>query len=46
MLAAAASAGLTAVLANALPLKLGLALAAVVGIGFGLFIEKITPIKA
>jgi predicted branched-subunit amino acid permease len=46
MLAAAASAGITAVLANALPLKLGLALAAAVGIGFGLFTERIFKVKA
>ena len=41
MLAAALSAGATAVLANGLPLKLGLALAAVVGIASGMFTEKI-----
>jgi predicted branched-subunit amino acid permease len=40
MLAAAASAGITAVLANGLPLRLGLALAAVVGIAVGMLAEK------
>lgn len=45
MLAAALSAGATAVLANGLPLKLGLALAAVVGIASGMLTEKISGIK-
>jgi predicted branched-subunit amino acid permease len=40
MLAAAVSAGATAVLANGLPLRLGLALAAVVGICAGMLMEK------
>jgi 4-azaleucine resistance transporter AzlC len=40
MLAAAASAGATAVLAAGLPLKLGLVLAAVVGIASGMVMEK------
>ena len=39
MVAAAVSAGATAVLANGLPLRLGLVLAAVVGISTGLFFE-------
>jgi predicted branched-subunit amino acid permease len=38
--AAAVSAGVTAVLAHGLPLRLGLALAAVIGIAVGLFAEK------
>ncbi|HEY6967495.1 MAG TPA: AzlC family ABC transporter permease [Burkholderiales bacterium] len=46
MLAAALSAGATAVLANGLPLKLGLALAAAVGICFGLFFENLSKAKA
>ena len=45
MVAAAVSAGLTAVMAHALPLKLGLALAATVGIAVGLFSEKFLKIK-
>jgi predicted branched-subunit amino acid permease len=40
MVAAAASAGITAVLAHALPLRLGLALAAVVGITVGYLSER------
>ncbi|HEY8069792.1 MAG TPA: AzlC family ABC transporter permease [Burkholderiales bacterium] len=40
MVAAAASAGITAVLAHGLPLRLGLALAAVAGIAVGFFSEK------
>ena len=43
---AALSAGLTAVLAHGLPLRLGLALAAVVGISFGLLTEKLLGTKA
>ena len=43
MLGAAASAGITAVLAASLPLKLGLALAAVVGIVSGMLLEKMEP---
>jgi predicted branched-subunit amino acid permease len=46
MLAAALSAGATAVLANDLPLKLGLALAAAVGICFGLLFESLSREKA
>jgi len=46
MLAAALSAGATAVLANGLPFKLGLAMAAGVGICFGLFFENLSKIKA
>ena len=46
MLAAALSAGATAVLANGLPLKLGLALAAAVGICFGLLFERLSRGKA
>jgi predicted branched-subunit amino acid permease len=46
MLAAALSAGATAVLANGLPLKLGLALAAAVGICFGLLFERLSRTKA
>ena len=46
MLAAALSAGATAVLANGLPLKLGLAVAAAVGICFGLFFESLSRVKA
>jgi predicted branched-subunit amino acid permease len=46
LVAAALSAGATAVLAHGLPLKLGLALAAVVGIGFGLVTEKFLKIRA
>jgi predicted branched-subunit amino acid permease len=46
MLAAALSAGATAVLANGLPLKLGLALAAAVGICFGLLFETLSKEKA
>ena len=46
MLAAALSAGATAVLANGLPLKLGLALAAAVGICFGLLFEELSNVKA
>ena len=45
MLAAAASAGITAVLANALPLRLGLALAAVVGIAAGMLAESFQKAK-
>jgi predicted branched-subunit amino acid permease len=41
MLAAAVSAGATAVLAHGLPLRLGLALAAVVGIVSGMAVEKL-----
>lgn len=43
MLAAAACAGVTAVLAHALPLKLGLALAAVAGIAAGLTCDRLSP---
>lgn len=46
MLAAALSAGATAVLANGLPFKLGLALAAGVGICFGLLFESLSRAKA
>jgi predicted branched-subunit amino acid permease len=46
MLAAAVSAGITAVLANALPLKLGLALAALVGIATGMLTESLQKTKA
>jgi predicted branched-subunit amino acid permease len=42
MLATAAAAGATAVLANGLPLRLGLALAAAVGICVGLFFEHLS----
>lgn len=45
MVAAAVSAGATAVLAHGLPLRLGLALAAVVGIVVGVFSEKHSKIK-
>jgi 4-azaleucine resistance transporter AzlC len=45
MLAAAVSAGATAVLAHGLPLRLGLALAAVVGICSGLFFESFFKVK-
>ena len=45
MLAAALSAGATAVLAYNLPLRLGLALAAVVGICTGLFVEGLLKVK-
>ena len=41
MAAAAVSAGATAVLAHGLPLRMGLALAAAVGIAFGLLAEKL-----
>jgi len=44
--AAAIGAGVTAVLAHALPLRLGLALAATVGIAFGLFTEKLLGTRA
>jgi len=44
--AAALSAGITAVLTHGLPLRLGLALAAAVGIAFGLFTEKLLRTKA
>lgn len=43
MLAAAVGAGATAVLAHALPLKLGLALAAVAGIAAGLACDRMFP---
>jgi predicted branched-subunit amino acid permease len=46
MLAAAVSAGATAVLAHGLPLRLGLALAAIVGICCGLFFENLSKTKA
>ena len=46
MVAAAASAGVTAVLAHALPLRAGLALAAVAGISVGLLAEKLLGTKA
>ena len=46
MLAAGLSAGATAVLANGLPLKLGLALAAAVGICFGLLFERLSKVEA
>jgi len=45
MVAAAVSAGATAVLAHGLPLRSGLALAAAVGIAFGLLTEKLLKIK-
>jgi predicted branched-subunit amino acid permease len=44
--AAAVSAGVTAVLAHGLPLRSGLALAAIVGISVGLFAEKLLREKA
>jgi hypothetical protein len=40
------SAGATAVLAHGLPLRLGLALAAIVGICCGLFFENLSKTKA
>ncbi len=46
MIAAAVSAGATAVLASGLPLRLGLALAAAVGICFGLLFENLLRKKA
>jgi predicted branched-subunit amino acid permease len=46
LVAAAISAGATAVLAHGLPLRLGLALAAVVGICFGLLFESLAGKKA
>ena len=46
MVAAAVSAGATAVLAHGLPLRSGLALAATVGIVFGLLTEKLLKAKA
>jgi predicted branched-subunit amino acid permease len=46
MVAAAVSAGLTAVLAHGLPLRSGLALAAIVGISVGLLAEKLLREKA
>ena len=46
MVAAAVSAGATAVLAHGLPLRSGLALAAVVGITVGLLSEKAWKVKA
>ena len=46
MVAAAVSAGATAVLAHGLPLRSGLALAAAVGIAFGLLTEKLLKVKA
>jgi predicted branched-subunit amino acid permease len=46
LVATAVSAGATAVLAHGLPLKLGLALAATVGIGTGLLTEKFFAPKA
>jgi predicted branched-subunit amino acid permease len=46
MVAAAVSAGLTAVLAHALPLKLGLALAATVGIVIGAGFEGLLKVRA
>jgi 4-azaleucine resistance transporter AzlC len=46
MVAAAVSAGVTAVLAHGLPLRSGLALAAVVGIAVGLLAERIWGVKA
>lgn len=46
MVAAALSAGATAVLAHGLPLRSGLALAATVGIAFGLLTEKLLRTKA
>lgn len=45
MVAAALAAGLTVVLANALPMRLGLVLAAVAGIAAGLIVEKARPGK-
>jgi predicted branched-subunit amino acid permease len=45
MVAAAVSAGATAVLAHGLPLRSGLALAAVVGIAVGLLSERIWSVK-
>ena len=45
MVAAAVSAGATAVLAHGLPLRSGLALAAAVGIAIGLLTEKLLRIK-
>jgi predicted branched-subunit amino acid permease len=46
MVAAAVSAGATAVLAHGLPLRSGLALAAVVGIAVGLLAERFWEVKA
>jgi predicted branched-subunit amino acid permease len=46
MVAAAVSAGATAVLAHGLPLRMGLALAAAVGISFGLLAEKLLKARA
>jgi predicted branched-subunit amino acid permease len=46
MVAAAVSAGATAVLAHGLPLRSGLALAAAVGIAVGLLAEKLLKAKA
>lgn len=46
MVAAAASAGATAVLAHGLPLRTGLALAAAVGIALGLLTERLLRTKA
>jgi len=46
MVFAAVSAGVTAVLGHGLPLRSGLALAAVVGIASGLFAEKALKVKA
>ncbi len=46
MVAAALSAGATVVLAHGLPLRLDLALAAVVGICFGLFFEELAKASA
>lgn len=46
MVAAAVSAGLTVVALHALPFKLGLAIAAAVGIVFGLLSERFLSIKA
>lgn len=46
MVAAAVSAGLTAVFAHALPLKLGLALAATVGIVIGVWFEGLLKVRA
>jgi len=45
MVAAALTAGLTAVAASALPLKLGLIVAAVVGIAAGLLVEGLWPAR-
>jgi predicted branched-subunit amino acid permease len=45
MFAAAISAGATAVLAHGLPLRLGLALAAVVGIASGMVVESLLKAK-